>query len=99
MRRNQAPAVTLTNQQREILDENVLTVIRGSGALGLRMSEILADGRIRHVIAGLPGRKPDHRYVGESTKRLKGAGKVEFVRGVAGPSGRRGRWRTTSPTA
>ena len=88
MRRNRAPAVTLTDDQRQLVDEAVLGIIRLRGPL--RASEIVGSEPFELAIASLPSSKPDHRYLGEAFQRLKAAGKIELVRA---------RWKTTSPTA
>lgn len=88
MRRNRAPAVTLTDEQRQKMDEAVLAVIRSYGPD--RAGVIMAAPIVMEALKGLPEEKPDYRYVGEALQRLKQAGKIELVRGL---------WRTTSPTA
>lgn len=79
----------MTAQQRQMIDDVVLVVIREAGSLGLRKGEILIDERVQRAIAAIPGNKPDHRYVSEAFQRIR-ADKIELVRL---------RWRTVSPTA
>lgn len=91
MRRNRAPAVTMTDEQRCDLDEVVLVTIRAVGPVaGVRAGELLGEIGIDRALKKLPKPKPDYRYLGESLQRLKQAGKIELVRL---------RWRTVSPTA
>jgi hypothetical protein len=88
MRRNRAPAVTITDDQRQKMDEAVLAVIRSYGSS--RAGVIMDSPIVMAALAGLPEAKADYRYVGEALQRLKLAGRIELVRGL---------WRTTSPTA
>ena len=91
MPRNRAPSVNLTKEQRSQIDDVVLRVVRERGELGdVRLSEILGNRDLNQVLAALTMKKADYRLVGEALQRLKHADKVEL---------RRGRWRTTSPTA
>jgi hypothetical protein len=92
VRRNRAPAVTLTDDQRSAVDEVVLAVIRGLGraTTGVRAGELLGEAGIDRALRKLPKAKSDYRYLGESLQRLKQAGKIELVRN---------RWRTSSPTS
>lgn len=88
MRRNRAPAVVLTDEQRQKMDDAVLAVIRSYGPD--RAGVIMAAPIVMEALKGLPEEKADYRYVGEALQRLKLAGRIELVRGL---------WRTTSPTA
>jgi hypothetical protein len=88
MRRNRAPAVTITDEQRKKMDDAVLAVIRSYGRE--RAGVIMASPVVMDVLKELPEDKPDYRYVGEALQRLKTAGRIELVHGL---------WRTTSPTS
>ena len=88
MRRNRAPAVIITDEQRQKMDDAVLAVIRSYGPE--RSGVIVTAPIVMEALNGLPEAKPDYRYVGEALQRLKQAGWIELVRGL---------WRTTSPTS
>lgn len=85
MRRNLAPAVTLTKEQRKKIDEAVLAVVRAHGT-GIRAGGIEETPLVKVAINGLPSGKDGHRYVGASLQRLRQADMIRLVRGA---------WRTS----
>lgn len=87
MRRNRAPAVALTDEQRRQIDGVVLAYLRKGEA---RAGDIVEDVHVRRFLFTLPAAKADYRYVGDALQRLRQADRIGF---------RGGKWRTTSPTS